>query len=113
MSSVREFVHLLCFDLSLLQQQPKALMNLGDWERLVGKMLPFVRPLSQWRNLSAAEFADRFHDLFLRRAIPQMFGWESIPVMVGMSLLAYMHTKMLDFRWGDRSSSLKRSPIAI
>lgn len=88
------------FDLSLLQQQPKALMNLGDWERLVGKMLPFVRPLSQWGNLSAAEFADRFHDPFLRRAIPQMFGWESIPVMVGMSLLAYMHTKNAGFPLG-------------
>jgi phytoene dehydrogenase-like protein len=88
------------FDLSLLQQQPKALMNLGDWSRLAGKMLPFVGPLAQWGNLSAAEFADRFQDPFLRRAIPQMFGWESIPVMVGMSLLAYMHTKNAGFPLG-------------
>jgi phytoene dehydrogenase-like protein len=86
--------------LSLLQQQPKALMNLSDWGRLVGKMLPFVCPLAQWGNLSAAEFADRFHDPFLRRAIPQMFGWETIPVMVGMSLLAYMHTKNAGFPLG-------------
>jgi phytoene dehydrogenase-like protein len=94
---IRTFTH---FDLSLLQQQPKSLMSLGDWSRLAGKMLPFVGPLSRWGNLSAAEFADRFQDPFLRRAIPQMFGWESIPVMVGMSLLAYMHTKNAGFPLG-------------
>jgi len=96
-AGIRTFTH---FDLSLLQQQPKALMRLGDWGRLVGKMLPFVCPMSRWGNLSAAEFADRFQDPFLRRTIPQMFGWESIPVMVGMSLLAYMHTKNAGFPLG-------------
>jgi phytoene dehydrogenase-like protein len=96
-AGIRTFTH---FDLSLLQQQPKALMNLGDWGRLVRKMLPFVCPMAQWGNVSAAEFADRFHDPFLRRAIPQMFSWESIPVMVGMSLLAYMHTKNAGFPLG-------------
>ncbi len=88
------------FDLSLLQQQPKALMSLGDWVKLARKMLPFVCPLSRWGNLSAAEFASRFRDPFLRRAIPQMFSWDSIPVMVGMSLLAYMHTKNAGFPLG-------------
>jgi phytoene dehydrogenase-like protein len=88
------------FDLSLLQQQPKASMRLGDWGRLTSKMLPFICPLSRWGNISAAEFASRFRDPFLRRAIPQMFSWESIPVMVGMSLLAYMHTKNAGFPLG-------------
>jgi hypothetical protein len=63
-------------------------------------MLPFLCPLSRWGNISAAEFARRFRDPFLRRAIPQMFSWESIPVMVGMSLLAYMHTKNAGFPLG-------------
>jgi phytoene dehydrogenase-like protein len=88
------------FDLSLLQQQPKASMRLGDWVRLTRKMLPFLCPLSRWGNISAAEFASRFRDPFLRRAIPQMFSWDSIPVMVGMSLLAYMHTKNAGFPLG-------------
>jgi phytoene dehydrogenase-like protein len=88
------------FDLSLLQQQPKALMQLGDWGKLAQKMLPFICPLARWGNLSAVEFAKRFQDPFLRRAIPQMFGWDSIPVMVGMSLLAYMHTKNAGFPLG-------------
>jgi phytoene dehydrogenase-like protein len=88
------------FDLSLLQQQPKASMRVGDWVRLTRKMLPFLCPLSRWGNLSAAEFARRFRDPFLRRAIPPMFAWDSIPVMVGMSLLAYMHTKNAGFPLG-------------
>jgi phytoene dehydrogenase-like protein len=88
------------FDLSMLQQQPKASMRVGDWVRLTRKMLPFLCPLSRWGNISAAEFARRFRDPFLRRAIPQMFSWDSIPVMVGMSLLAYMHTKNAGFPLG-------------
>jgi phytoene dehydrogenase-like protein len=96
-AGIRTFTH---FDLSILQQQPKELMSLGDWGRLTRKMLPFLCPLSRWGNLSAAEFANRFQDPFLRRAIPQMFSWDSIPVMVGMSLLAYMHTKNAGFPLG-------------
>jgi phytoene dehydrogenase-like protein len=64
------------------------------------QMLPFLCPLSRWGNISAAEFSRRFRDPFLRRAIGQMFAWESIPVMVGMSLLAYMHTKNAGFPLG-------------
>ncbi len=75
-------------------------MQLGDWGKLARKMLPFICPLAQWGNISAAEFAKKFQDPFLRRAIPQMFGWEDIPVMVGMSLLAYMHTKNAGFPLG-------------
>lgn len=77
------------FDLSLLQQKPKALMGATDWSRLGLKMLPFVGLVAKWGTLSAEEFASRFKDPFLRRAVPQMFAWTSIPMMVGMSLLAY------------------------
>jgi phytoene dehydrogenase-like protein len=88
------------FDLSLLQQQPKALMTPGEWGRLGGQMLPFVCPMARWGTLSAQDLAHRFKDPFLRRAIPQMFSWSSIPVMVGMSLLAYMHTQNAGFPVG-------------
>jgi phytoene dehydrogenase-like protein len=96
-AGIRALTH---FDLSLLQQQPKALMTPGDWGQLGWKLLPFVCPMARWGNLSAQEFADRFKDPFLRRAIPQMFAWSSIPVMVGMSLLAYMHTQNAGFPVG-------------
>lgn len=88
------------FDLSLLQQQPKALMGLGDWGRLGIKMLPFIKPMAQWGLLSAQDFANRFKNPFLRRAIPQMFAWSDIPIIVGMSLLAYMHNNNAGFPLG-------------
>jgi phytoene dehydrogenase-like protein len=88
------------FDMSLLQQKPKALMGLADWSRLALKMLPFVGPLAQWGTISAQDFAHRFKDPFLRRAIPQMFSWTNIPVMVGMSLLAYGHNHNAGFPVG-------------
>lgn len=88
------------FDLSLLQQKPKTLMTLRDWRKLSWKLMPFICPLARWGNISAREFANRFKDPFLRRAIPQMFAWSDIPVMVGMSLLAYMHTQNAGFPIG-------------
>lgn len=88
------------FDLSLLQQKPKNLMTWGDWWRLTRKMLPFMGLLNQWGHISAQEFAQGFHDPFLRSAIPHMFAWPSIPMMVGMSLLAYMYNKNAGFPIG-------------
>ncbi|ESA33826.1 fad dependent oxidoreductase [Leptolyngbya sp. Heron Island J] len=104
----RKLIHAFCvgvraltdFDLSLLLQQPKALMGPMDWTRLGLKVLPFLGPMARWGLLSAQEFAHRFQDPFLRRAIPQMFAWPSIPVMVGMSLLASMHNKNAGFPVG-------------
>lgn len=88
------------FDLSLLQQKPKALMGMGDWVQLAQKMLPFVGSLARWGTVSVEEFANRFADPFLRRTLPHMFGWANIPVMVGMSLLAYMHNHNAGFPLG-------------
>jgi phytoene dehydrogenase-like protein len=66
-------------------------MTLADWGRLGLKMLPYVLPLARWATLSAQELASRFQDPFLRRAVAQMFTWPEIPVMAGLSLLAYLH----------------------
>jgi phytoene dehydrogenase-like protein len=81
------------FDMSLLQQKPKQLMSQSDWSRLGIQMLPFLPALSKWGMVSVQDFSRRFKDPFLRRSFPQIFGWSGIPVMVGMSLLAYMHNK--------------------
>jgi phytoene dehydrogenase-like protein len=88
------------FDLSLLWQKPRALMEPKDWLQLGCKMLPFVGSVARWGTVSAQEFASRFKDPFLRRAIPQMFAWPDIPVMVGLSLLAYTHTRNAGFPVG-------------
>ena len=72
-------------------------------------MLPFAGSLAKWGLVSATDFAARFKDPFLRRAVPQMFAWPDIPMMVGMSLLAYMHTGNAAFpparRWSSPAPS--------
>lgn len=78
------------FDMWKLYEQPKALMDAEDWRKYGDAMMPFVLPMSQWALVSAADFGARFRDPFLREAVPQMFGWEGIPMMAGMQLLAYM-----------------------
>ncbi|MEZ4581685.1 MAG: hypothetical protein R3A10_08610 [Caldilineaceae bacterium] len=54
----------------------------------------------QWGRLSAADFAARLHDPFLRRAFELVFGWPEIPIMAGMSLLAAMQTQNAGFPTG-------------
>jgi phytoene dehydrogenase-like protein len=91
---------LVDFDLSLLQQKPRALMGLLDWAYLGRKTLPFLGPMARWGMISAADFGQRFKHPFLRRAIPQMFAWPEVPVIVGLSLLAYMHQHNAGFPAG-------------
>lgn len=88
------------FDMSALQAKPKALMGPEDWRAFGMKMLPFVAPLAKWGLVSAQDFAGRFKDPFLKRAIPHLFAWPEIPMMAGLSLLAYMHTKNAGFPAG-------------
>lgn len=83
--------HFTTFDMTILQEKPRALLSPTDWLALGQKVLPFALPLAKWGTLSARDFGAKFKSPFLRRAIPQMFAWEEIPMMVGMSLLAYMH----------------------
>jgi len=88
------------FDLSMLQQKPKSLMTAADWARMGKEVLPFIRVLGKWGNLSLQELASQFNHPFLRRAIPHMFAWPDVPVMVGMSLLAYLDNRNAGFPVG-------------
>lgn len=78
------------FDMSAMYEVPKPMMSPQDWQKLGSKMLPFVPTLAKWATQSTQEFADKFQDPFLRRAVAQMFSWEEAPVMMGMMLLAFM-----------------------
>ncbi|MEO1069804.1 MAG: NAD(P)/FAD-dependent oxidoreductase [Cyanobacteria bacterium J06638_6] len=78
------------FDLSMLQQKPKSLMTAADWARLGKQVLPFMGALGKWSQLSLRDLAGQVKNPFLRSALPHMFAWPDIPVMVGMSLLAYL-----------------------
>jgi phytoene dehydrogenase-like protein len=94
---VREFAK---FDLSVMYKTPKPLMGPLDWRDFGSKMTPFLMPMAKWATLSSGEFAQKFKDPFLRRAVAQMFSWEEAPVMMGMMLLAYMHTRNAGFPTG-------------
>jgi len=78
------------FDMAAMYDKPKQAMNLLDWQALGQKMLPYVPALAQWATLSCGQFARKFKDPFLRRAVAQMFSWDEAPVMMGLMLLAYM-----------------------
>lgn len=94
---VRKFAR---FDLNALYDKPRTLFDALDWRAFGQKMTPFIAPLGQWALLSMREFANRFKDPFLRKAIPQMFTWDEAPAMMGMMLLAYMHSKNAGFPVG-------------
>ena len=88
------------FDMAAMQSRPRHLFSAENWAELGKKMTPFLGSLMKWGRLSAEEFAQQFKHPFLQRAIPQIFGWTDIPVMVGMSLLAYMDNKNAGFPRG-------------
>jgi len=81
------------FDMSLLQRKPRSLMGMLDWAQLGWTMMPFLGPLLRWAPVSAQDFANRFRDPFLRRAVAELFGWSQIPMMGGLSLLAAMSSR--------------------
>ncbi|MGB3201269.1 MAG: NAD(P)/FAD-dependent oxidoreductase, partial [Nodosilinea sp.] len=50
----------------------------------------FMGVLGKWSQLSLRDLAGQAKNPFLRAAMPHMFAWPDVPVMVGMSLLAYL-----------------------
>ncbi len=78
------------FDMASMQTRPRSLMGPTEFLELGKRMTPFLMPLIKWGGLSAEDYAQRWRDPFLRRAIPQMFAWPEIPMMAGLALLAYM-----------------------
>ncbi len=88
------------FDMTLINRKPRRLMTLQDWREFGAGMTPFLPQVAKWALVSAQDFANRFRDPFLRRAIPQMFSWPEIPMMAGLSLLAYLHTGNAGFPLG-------------
>ncbi len=101
---IRSFIkgvrNLARFDISAMYSKPRGLMSLYELRDFGSKMLPFVPSLAQWATLSCGEFARKFKHPFLRRAVAQIFSWDEAPVMMGMMLLAYMHTGNAGFPTG-------------
>lgn len=107
---------LIPFDMSLIQARPKALMSLSDWREFGLKMLPFMPALVKWGRVEAQDLAQRFDDPFLQKALPEMFAWPEIPVMAGLSMLAYMHTGNAGFPTGgslEFARAIERRYLAL
>lgn len=94
---VRKFAS---FDMSAMYKVPKPIMSPMDWLGLGGEMLPFTPALAKWAFQSSRDFANKFQDPFMRKAVAQMFSWEEAPVMMGMMLLAFMHNGNAGFPVG-------------
>lgn len=92
--------HFTRFDMSALYTIPRQIMGPLDWRSFGMKMLPFVWPLMRWALLPARAFAAQFKDPFLRRTVAQLFSWEEAPMMMGMALMASMHTGNAGFPVG-------------
>jgi phytoene dehydrogenase-like protein len=86
-NGVRQFMR---FDMALMQKKPRELMTPADWLEFMQKIVPYGPAVARWGLISAHQFAQKFQDPLLRQAFSLMFGWPDIPVMVGMSVLAYM-----------------------
>ncbi len=96
-NGVRKFME---FDMSAMYRVPKPLMGPQDWRELGQKMMPFLPAVGKWALLSSGDFAKKFKDPFLRKAVSQMFSWEEAPMMMGMMLLAYLHIGNAGFPMG-------------
>lgn len=94
---IRQFTS---FDLSRLQEKPRTSMGLSDWARLGWEMKSFAGALPRWTLVSSQDFAARFKDPFLRRALPMIFVWPDIPMLAGLAILAYTHTRNAGFPAG-------------
>lgn len=92
--------HFMKFDMSIMHKKPRSLMNAADWLNFNREVLGYALPMAKWGQTSARELAAQFKDPLFRRAFPYIFGWEDIPVMVGMSVLAYMATGNAGFPTG-------------
>jgi phytoene dehydrogenase-like protein len=110
---VRQFLH---FDMSLMQAKPRSLSSPLELAQLGRRMLPFVGPLARWGSVSAQDYAKRFRSPVLRKTFPHLFGWEEIPMLAALSLLAYMHRGNAGFPVGGSlafAQAIERRYLAL
>ena len=91
---------LVDMDMSALAKQPRELMGPLEWGKLGLKMLPHAATAARWSLLSSSDFAARFKNPFLRRAIPHLLGWPEMPVLAAASTYAYQWKRNAGFPVG-------------
>lgn len=104
------------FDISTLYDKPKSLMGPIDWSHLGKKMLSFLPVMVNLGLISSKDFAKKFSNPFLRKAVAQMFSWDEAPVMMGIMLLAYLFTGNAGFPVGaslEFARSIEKRYLAL
>ena len=88
---IRDFANLLrrWSKIDLASDKPAELMNAADKVRNGLKMAPHMPAIMKWMKTPVSEYAARFSDPFLRRALPMIFGGD-IPMMIFLMFLAPM-----------------------
>ena len=75
--------------IDLYDEKPPELMNALDKLKNGLKTAPLMPDLMKWLKMPVSEFAARFSDPFLRRALPMVFGGD-LPMLVFLMFLAPM-----------------------
>jgi phytoene dehydrogenase-like protein len=90
-SVIRELANMLrrWSKIDLSSDKPAELMNAVDKVRKGLKMAPHMPEIMKWMKTPVSEYAGRFSDPFLRRALPMVFGGD-IPMMIFLMFLAPM-----------------------
>ncbi len=70
----------------------------GTWFLL--RMFPFLRLMSKWKKVSVRDYAQRFSDPFLRRALPLISDLPDFPMAGLLMMLAWMHRKSAGYPEG-------------
>jgi phytoene dehydrogenase-like protein len=86
-NTVRHFSHM-----SMFTDKPRELMSPIDGLKFGLKMLPYMGNLKMALSTSAAEYAERFKDPFLRRAFPMIYGPE-VPMITYFMFLGSLHAQ--------------------
>jgi len=84
--AARRFTRFSMFD--MLMAKP--------WEML--KVLPHVGLMAKWGKVTLEQYAERFQDPFLRRALPMIqYDFPDVPVLIALTFLAGCSTR--NFGW--------------
>jgi len=77
-------------NLNLSNDKPPELMGALNKAKMAARMAPHMGELKRWTSISVSEFAARFQDPLLQRALPMVFGGGDRSMMVFLMFLAPM-----------------------
>lgn len=71
-----------------------------DGPKILARMLPLLKIMNAWKNISIQDFAHEFTDPFLRRVFPLTFNLPDFPMLAVLMTLAWMQQKSAGYPEG-------------